>query len=157
MKPIAELYVQYGAWLRQKLALRFGAGRADDLVQETYLRIASRDAEQIRNPRAFLVTIAVNIARDQNRRARVRGAGNTVRVEDLSESIALSIEASQQHALLLKQVVLAMPELYRDVFVLSRFGGLTYEEIASHCGLNVKTVEWRMSKALAYCAAELEK
>ena len=44
-------------------------------------------------------------------------------------------------ALQLKEVILSLPAPYREVFVMSRFGALTYEEIAHHCGLSVKTVE----------------
>jgi RNA polymerase sigma-70 factor (ECF subfamily) len=57
---------------------------------------------------------------------------------------------------MLKQIVLSMPPLYRDIFVLSRFGGMSYPEIAAARGLSVKTVEWRMSKALEHCVARLD-
>jgi RNA polymerase sigma-70 factor (ECF subfamily) len=49
-----------------------------------------------------------------------------------------------------------MPPLYRDIFVLNRFGGMTYPEIARARGISVKTVEWRMSKALEHCASRLD-
>ena len=45
------------------------------------------------------------------------------------------IAAPQVDELHLKQIVLSMPALYRDVFVLSRFGGMTYAEIAAARGL----------------------
>ena len=57
--------------------------------------------------------------------------------------------------MLLRQIVSALPPPLRDVFVLSRFAGMTNQDIATACGLSVKTVEWRMTKALALVTLRL--
>lgn len=155
--PVEQLYRRHAGWLGKILAqrLRASALDVDDLVQETYLRVARYpDVEERGHPRALLLRIAINLARDQLRRRVVRG-GLDVPIEQISQQEAGSQPPDQHAELELKQAVLALPPRYRDVFVLSRFTGLTYDEIASHLGISVKTVEWRMSKALAICAARL--
>jgi RNA polymerase sigma-70 factor (ECF subfamily) len=144
------LYRNHGNWLIAFLRRRFGHQDAEDLAQETYLRIASSTAP-IRNPRAFLARVALNAARDQIRRRGVRPV--LVREDAGPPAVA---QASQAEAILLKQAILALPPRLRQVFLLSRFGGLTYEEIARRCGVSVKTVEKRMTKALAMCTALLQ-
>ncbi|BAW21139.1 sigma-70 family RNA polymerase sigma factor [Pseudomonas putida] len=62
---IETLYIENHAWLRNWLAYRlrsWGRGVADDLAQDTFLRVlASREGarvEPIRQPRAYLTRIA---------------------------------------------------------------------------------------------------
>lgn len=128
---------------------RFGTEAVDDLVQDTFLRLASSKSEP-HSPKAFLATTALNAARDHARRRSVRP--QLVQDHDLPEA---STPADQAESVLLQQVVFGLPRNLKTVFLLSRFGGLTYEEIAQQCGVSVKTVEARMTRALKICAARL--
>ena len=64
--------------------------------------------------------------------------------------------ADQFDHVLLSQVIRSMPPLYRNVFVLNRFGGMTYPEIARTLEISVQTVQWRMARAIEYCASRLD-
>jgi RNA polymerase sigma-70 factor (ECF subfamily) len=154
------LYRRYARWLGSVLRRQLGSSphEAEDLVQETYIRAARyTPAEVNRHPRALLHRIAVNLARDHMRRTVVRGGiCDTIDDDEAAASHTVSVPPEQEYELQLKQIVLGLPPLYRDVFLLSRFTGMTYAEIASHLGISVKTVEWRMGKALALCVAQVQ-
>lgn len=153
---IDRLYRRYAGWLGRVLASRLRATpvEIDDLVQDTYIRAARYTPEDAsRQPKALLLKIAVNLARDHMRRNVVRGGLDRA---DPDETEMLAVAADQHQIAQLKEVILALPPIFRDVFVLHRFTGLTYEEIASHVGISVKTVEWRMSRALAMCVERLK-
>lgn len=144
------VYREHGGWLIAFLRRRFRREDAEDLAQETYVR-AARTGLQFRDPRALLAHIAINAARDQARRRAVRPV-----LEGDERALGAAGSADgQAEAVLLKQIILGLPPKLREVFLLSRFGGLTYEEIAHRCGISVKTVEGRMTKALAMCAARM--
>ncbi len=145
-----RLYRGYADWLASRLSRRVGPADAADLVQETYLRIAPGDPGAIRHPKAFLLRVAMNLLRDKARRDKRRLAVH----EELARGNG---KVHQPEIVLLKQVILSMPRLYRDAFVLSRFGGMTYDEIATLQGVSVRTVEWRISKALDHCARQLDR
>ena len=145
-----RLYRRYAAWLNRRLRARLGPEAAADVVQETYLRIAPYAESAIRHPKALLLQVALNLVRDESRREARRHLAFQQHKPAEAEA------APQFDQVLLAQVVLAMPPLYRDVFVLSRFEAMTYSEIGRTLGISVKTVEWRMSKALDYCASRLD-
>ncbi|WP_340645990.1 RNA polymerase sigma factor [Phenylobacterium sp.] len=150
---LSQLYRRYAGWLERLVRGKFGADGAEDLVQETYLRVRAYQASNVvRHPKALLLRIATNLAYDRARRAKVRVGRGVTSLEEARHVRQLVNQAEQVEALLLKQIVLSLPPAQRDVLVLNRFANLSYEEIASHLGISVKTVEWRMSKALAHCA-----
>jgi RNA polymerase sigma factor (sigma-70 family) len=148
---LTELYRRYAAWLRARLCIRFDSHTADDLVQEAYLRIAPYQTRGIRSPKSLLLRIASNLALDGLAREGVR--------RRYQQTALPAVEAldSPHETLLLKQILQAMPEKDRDVFLLSRFEGLTHAQIASRLGIAVKTVEWRMARALKHCDVHLRR
>jgi RNA polymerase sigma factor (sigma-70 family) len=136
----------HGNWLLAFLRRRFSAQDAEDLAQETYARAASAQTS-IRNPRAFLARVAINAARDQFRR-------QAVRPKLVGEGKATAMAATPAEAaeiLLQKQIILSLPPQLREVFLLRSYTPMTNAEIAERCGISVKTVEERVTKALAIC------
>ncbi|MET3836183.1 RNA polymerase sigma factor (sigma-70 family) [Brevundimonas sp. UYEF29] len=111
------------------------------------------DTTDIRHPKALLLKVASNIAITRARLTRRR----TELLIEATPGFAHSHAADQAHVLMMQEVVLSLPQPLRDVFVLSRVGGLSNSQIAEQLGLSPKTVEWRMTKALAMCAAQLRR
>lgn len=150
---LEAFYRRYSPWLVARLRRRFGAD-TEDLVQEIWLRVAGIEADlDIRYPRAFLLKIAFNIGLSGDRQTRRRR-----QILDSAAPLGtMALEPTQNAIVQIQEIVLALPQPLRDVFVLSRFGGLTNSQIAEQLGISPKTVEWRMTKALAQCAAELRR
>lgn len=153
-ESLADLYRRYAVWLRSHLRRRFGID-GEDIVQETYIRLAPfHAAREIRHPRALLMRVAGNLARNQ-----LRAEAGRKRLADTLEREAADVGGAsapdQLEGLLFKQAVLSLPPIFRDVMILSRFTGLTNAEIAARLDLSIKTVEWRLTKAIVLCAKQL--
>ena len=155
---LETLYRRYAVWLARALNRRFGQTLGDsveDLVQEAYLRIApGGGVGEVRHPRALLLKISINLAHD-----RIRHTTRARSAEALIEATAEKADTwslpDQDAALILKQAVLALPEPLRDAFMLSRFAGYSNAEVAERLGIAVKTVEWRLTRALAALAERM--
>lgn len=153
-----DFFRSHGGWLHQQLVrrLRVQASDVDDLVQESFLRAARQPAREIVHPKALLSKIALNLFRDRKRREAIRARHrDDVRQRAAQDNIASRGLAEQEVQLELERLIAAMPEIYRDVFLLSRFRHMSNKDIAAHLGLSIKAVEWRMGKALAYCVSRL--
>ena len=144
------MYGQYSDWLSTRLR-QLGVTGVDDVVQETYLRIAPYQARgEVRHPKSLLLRIATNLVAEEGRRAQ--------RQRRHAATAPLWTDApSQAEAILLKQLVLKLPQPERDIFMLSRFGSLTNEQIAARLDLSVKTVERRITRALKQIDAQLRR
>ncbi len=151
-ETLAHWHARYDRWLAAQIRRRFSSQSGEDITQETWLRMAALDGiEAIRHPKAFLLRVASNLALGQVRRGavaeRFAAVTPTVSHED----------ADQLETVFFRQMVLDLPQPLRDVFLLSRVGGLTNSQIADQLGISPKTVEWRMTRALARCAAQVRR
>lgn len=140
----AEHYRQHRSWLIRFLSRRFGSHVSEDLVQEAFVRSLTSPSE-IRNPRAFLVTVAIRAARE--------AASRHPQLFEVQTLFPGHVAPDGDEAAALEQVILRLPKPLREVFLLSRFGGLSNAEIADRCGLSVKRVEARLTKARQLCTA----
>ena len=148
-RPLARAYLDYRAWLLGVLTLRYGADAADDLAQDTYLRVhAYEPPAPVRSPQRLLMRIALNLASNRRRKS----AREVAVAPDDGALTRRPSPSTQEEAAHFAQMLLALPPKLRDVFVLNHVKGLTYREIARLRGISEKTVEKRMSQAIARCA-----
>ncbi len=145
-----EHLLAHRVWLRALArSLVDDGAAADDLVQDTWmaaLRRPPRDAGAIR---AWLRTVAKNLARDRHRvsqnRAR-REAAAAVR-----ESLAATIDVVERAELQreLTRHVLALDEPYRTTVLLRFVDELPPRAVAERMCVPVETVRTRLRRALA--------
>jgi RNA polymerase sigma-70 factor, ECF subfamily len=135
--------------------------RAEDLAQETFLRIVkgAQAWEHRARFQTWLFTIARNLCVDLSRRDRFRRA-DSIDAEGpdggppMVESVpgreidpARGAESARMRPLL-QQALLALPAEQREVFILREQAGLPFREIAEMVGVNENTVKSRMRYAL---------
>lgn len=152
LRIIGDLYRAHAGGLRKLLCRRGDLADAEEDVQAAFLNVVRLGPDKIEHPRAMLTRAALNARSDRARRGFSRIAAQAVALDECN----LSVMADQEEALTLKQVILSLPEPLRETFILNRFGGLTYDEIAELQRVTPKAIEYRMSRALAHCRAALQ-
>ena len=143
------------AWLQRSTACR---QRAEDLSQDTFVRLLSRDRlDTPREPRAFLATVAKGLLFDHFRRAALEQAY-------LSE-LALLPEAEQpspEQQLLILEDLKAIDRLLgklsskaRSAFLHYRLDGMGQAEIAERLGVSVSRVRQYLAQGMRQCYVAL--
>jgi RNA polymerase sigma-70 factor, ECF subfamily len=137
--------------------------RAEDLLQETWLRVVSAAPRWERRARftTWLYTLARNLAVDEARRAAHRVDGPEARRPDDPEPAGPAYErapgdgpepdrAAESARLrpAITAALLALPPEQREVFLLREYAGVPFDEIAKVTGAAVGTVKSRMRYAL---------
>jgi len=124
---------------------------AEDLVQETFLRLLSK-IDSYRYPRPlkpWLYAIAVNIARDHYKQAEFRHTDSMptqfeISVAGTPETELVTNEETQQVATAMNN----LPLLQREVILLRYFHELSLDEISQILQVPVGTIKSRLSVGL---------
>ena len=138
------------AWLRRTGSL---AADVDDIVQETYCRLAALEAvSHIASGRAYFFRTARNIAIERIRRARI------VRIDCVTEIDALNVVddepspervvAGRRELRRVQALIEGLPERCRQIFTLRRIHGLSQREVATRLGVTENVVEAQAMRGL---------
>jgi RNA polymerase sigma factor (sigma-70 family) len=161
---VTGLARDYGQRLRTFLAhrLRAAAAEAPDLMQEVYLRLLRVPShETIRNPRAYLFTVALHVLHQH--RLKMSAQPAEVDIEDVlseleardGENPATQLEVRQQLNEF-DQALQRLPPQSYVVFVMHRRLGYSRDEIGQQLGLSQAMVKKHLARALAACRRQIE-
>lgn len=147
------LYRSCAARLARQFTRRVGRDDADDVVQDTFAKLASASSpasEPIGCPEAFVTTAATNVLRDRAR-AAARRALQDHQLACRPETRAPDPQrlAESREALRAVDGALAtMNQRRRQIFMLHRFEQMTYAEVGEAVGMSEKGVKKQIAKAL---------
>ena len=133
--------------------------RADDLAQETFLRLfrAVRDYTEQGYLRAFLFRIATNLVRSEERRAkRLRLLTPFLPRQEHAEPVAPAGMLRREMHRELAAAVSKLPLRYRVPLVLHEIEGWSYVDIAQEMGCREGTVKSRVHRGRLQLKAKLE-
>jgi len=147
---LAPLVERFRGPLYGFLARRAGEADADDLFQETWIRVV-RSRERFDPARRFstwLFQIANNLCRDRARRRLVRERHRIEAQAEARGDPALRAAPALGEHLDVRERLGRLPERLREVLVLRYWRDLSEKEIAEIAGIPQGTVKSRLHAAL---------
>jgi RNA polymerase sigma-70 factor (ECF subfamily) len=159
---LERLFAQHGAAL---LAFFYQRVRrrpdAAELAQEVYLRMLRiSDIEAIRNPEAYLYTVASNLAKEH--RVLEQRNANTLDIDDAAELLADLTPASaeidtERRIRRLREVLRQLSTKAQAAVALHYWHGMSYQEVALQLGVSTHMVKKYLSQALAHCRRRMAR
>ena len=151
---ITALVAEYSTPLyRVAYSVARNAAEAEDIVQETFLRVLRHQSKlgEIRDARVWLVRIAWNLALDRKRRSKTRP--ETEDIADLARTLPANerraddeVISSQEHARVLT-LIDQLPAKEREALLLSAMEELSTAEIAAICATTESSIRSRIFRA----------
>ena len=119
---------------------------AEDLCQDTFARFIEHYAEirSVGKAKNYLYTIAKNKCKDFYKKK------TPIFVEEVPE---LEKEECMEELVIVRQMVMSLPEAFREAVVLRYFQNLKYPEIAAILGINLSLAKYRVKKGLELLSA----
>ena len=129
----------HGAVYRAVFSYLHNASEAEDIVQETFVKLfnTNKSFESDEHCKAWLIRVAINLSKNLLRSFRY------AHTEELDE--AIPIESTADCAL--ADALSALPPKYRAVIHLHYFEGYSAKEISKILGVSVTAVTTRLARA----------
>ncbi|GHT80294.1 DNA-directed RNA polymerase sigma-70 factor [Betaproteobacteria bacterium] len=158
--PVAELFRRHNRALFNFIAwsCQGNTAEAEDICQKTWLKLMHCASYQPSAAfRTFLYQIARNLLIDARRSAYAQhdaldDHADAAPESDITPEVELGL---RQNLHRVRQAMMTLPVLQREVVVLRFFAELSLEEIAAAVGVGFETVKSRLRYAFAHLRREL--
>jgi len=154
-ESVARWYQDHHPWLRGWLRRKLGCAHgAADLAHDTFVRVLARECTpELREPRAFLTTVAHGLMVNHVRRRELERAY----LEALATQPEATAPGPEARAIVIETLLeidamlKGLPAKVQQAFLLSQLEGLPYSEIAAHLGVSLSMVKKYMLQAMTHC------
>ncbi len=164
-KRLRDGLIDQLALLRRRLIQR-GRSRGadiDDLIQEGFLRLCLYQQERkvpVRDPVAFLLDVVEKVHIDRMRRATLTRrifSDKPFEEVDCVDTASLPEQDAEAHQLIerIERSLADANPRTREAFLLHRFDGLSYAEIAKRLSISTRAVTNHIAKAMILVDNEL--
>lgn len=152
-EALNELIERYYDEVYRFLYRRMGnKAAAEDVTQDTFIKfVKSLPYYKEKNKlKSFLFTIAINTSNDFFRRHKQETSLLSLDNvgEEITEEVTEDEVLQKEEALIVRQAVLSLPDVQRDVIILRFYHDLKIKEIASVQKVPIPTVKTRLRRAL---------
>jgi len=162
LESVESLYSDHHGWLRGWLRRKLGCHElAADVAHDTFLKILTLQPSisGLREPRAFLTTLASRLMIDNARHQKIEQAylaelaivNESTQFAPAPESVLMAIQALHQFSDALE----AMPSKARDAFLLHYIEEYSQPEVAQRLGVSIRMVQKYLAQALIQCHTTL--
>jgi RNA polymerase sigma-70 factor (ECF subfamily) len=155
---VERLYLAHCEALHRYFARRVRErSDAEDLAQQVYVRLLRvADVEALRNPDAYLQTIAANLIKEHAMAGRV--SRHSVALDEVAFLPELAVRPSypdildtQERAARMREVLQELPLKCQAAVTMCYWRGMSYEEIGHELHISVNMVKKYLVQALAHC------
>ena len=154
-EAFTRLYSEHHPWLLSWLHKRIQCRlQAEDHAHDTFMRlIRLNNVQEIREPRAYLTTIAKGLLINHWRKSAIEQAY----LDELAVSPETLTPSPEEQALILAtlqeidELLNQLPEKVRKAFLMAQLDGLTYAEIGRRLEVSERMVKKYMARAMLHC------
>lgn len=134
---------------------------AEGIVQEvmvTLWQTCRNEEEGVRELSAWLYSTTYHRTLNHVTRQKIKERAEQKFAERVAEAIGYAPDYAQLEELRrhVDEAIAALPETFREAFMLHRFEDLTYKEIAVRLGVSPQTVAYRIGQALSQLRKDLK-
>ncbi|MDX1350323.1 MAG: RNA polymerase sigma-70 factor [Putridiphycobacter sp.] len=132
---------------------------SEEIVQSLFVKLWEQNSLQVNHDykKAFFYTAVKNACLNQIKHIAIRETykkHNEREMEAENYDPSEALEASELEDKI-RESIDKLPEGRRKIFIMSRYEGLKYKEIADHLKISIKTVENQMGSALKQLKSDL--